>query len=82
MEQLRTLQSSILNEYEDRVIPIGRREAEMTAILQADARKAGHTVTLADSLVAGTARVHNLCVVTRNVGDFEPLAVTILNPWP
>ena len=37
MEQLRTLQSSILNEYEDRVIPIGRREAEMTAILQADA---------------------------------------------
>ena len=80
LRQLRTLHRSIINEYEDRIIPIGRREAEMTAILQADARKAGHTVALADSLVAGTARVHDLIVVTRNYTDFEPLSVTILNP--
>ena len=81
LEQLRTLQSSVLNEYEDRIISIGRREAEMTAILQAEARRSGYTVNLADSLVAGTARVHDLCVVTRNVRDFEPLSVTILDPW-
>ena len=82
LDQLRSLQSTLLGEYEDRIIPIGRREAEMTAILQADARKAGQTVALADSLVAGTARVHDLCVVTRNVKDFDPLDVVIHNPWP
>ena len=82
LDQLRSLQSALLEEYEDRIIPIGRREAEMTAILQADARKAGYTVSLADALVAGTARVHDLIVVSRNVKDFDPMSVTIYNPWP
>ena len=81
-EQLRSLQSSLLEEYADRIIPIGQREAEMTAILQADARRSGDNISLADCLVAGTARVHDLIVVTRNVRDFAPLSVTILNPWP
>lgn len=82
LDQLRSLQSALLEEYEDRIIPIGRKEAEMTAILQADARKAGYTVSLADALVAGTARVHDLIVVSRNVKDFDPMSVTIYNPWP
>jgi hypothetical protein len=30
-----------------------------------------------DALIAATA----LTVVTRNVGDFEPMGVTLLNPW-
>lgn len=34
-----------------------------------------------DSLIAATAEVHGLTVVTRNVADFEPLEVAILNPW-
>ena len=81
LDQLSSLQSTLLEEYEDRIIPIGRIEAEMTAILQADARKAGYAVSLADCLIAGTAKVHDLCVVTRNVKDFEPLGVSLLDPW-
>ena len=54
----------------------------MTAILQADARKVGNPVSLADALVAGTARMHDLIVVSRNVKDFDPMSVTIYNPWP
>src|SRR5215469_4927881 len=34
-----------------------------------------------DSLIAATALVHRLLVVTRNQADFEPMAVTVLNPW-
>lgn len=34
-----------------------------------------------DGLVAATALVHGLTVVTRNVADFEPTGVAILNPW-
>lgn len=39
---------------------------------------------LADSLIAATAKVHGLCVVTRNVQDFAPFevhGVRRLNPW-
>jgi len=35
----------------------------------------------ADGLIAATAIVHNLIVVTRNVADFEDAGVHVLNPW-
>ena len=34
-----------------------------------------------DALIAATALVHNLTVVTRNTADFAPLGVKLLNPW-
>ena len=34
-----------------------------------------------DALIAATALVHRLCVVTRNVADFEPMEVELLDPW-
>jgi predicted nucleic acid-binding protein len=34
-----------------------------------------------DGMIAATARVHNLVVATRNEGDFEQLAVPLVNPF-
>jgi len=34
-----------------------------------------------DALIAATAIVHGMTVVTRNVEDFQPTGVAILNPW-
>lgn len=34
-----------------------------------------------DGLIAATALVHGMTVVTRNVSDFEPTGVSVLNPW-
>ena len=34
-----------------------------------------------DAMIAATARVHGLTVVTRNVGDFKALGVEVLNPF-
>jgi len=34
-----------------------------------------------DAIIAATAIVHRMTVVTRNVGDFEPTGIKILNPW-
>ncbi len=34
-----------------------------------------------DALIAATALVHKMTVVTRNVADFEATGVKILNPW-
>jgi len=34
-----------------------------------------------DGLIAATALVHGMTVVTRNVADFEPTGVPTFNPW-
>ena len=34
-----------------------------------------------DALIAATALVHEMTVVTRNVADFQPLGVETPNPW-
>jgi toxin FitB len=34
-----------------------------------------------DAMIAATARVHDLIVVTRNVADFKSLGVELLNPF-
>ena len=34
-----------------------------------------------DALIAGTALVHGMTLVTRNVADFAPMGVTVINPW-
>ena len=42
---------------------------------------AGRTRGSADTLIAATALVHDLILVTRNVSDFDDTGVTVLNPW-
>ena len=34
-----------------------------------------------DALIAAAALVHGMTVVTRNVADFRPSGVPVLNPW-
>jgi len=44
-------------------------------------RSRGLTIPLKDSMIAATALVHGLTVVTRNVGDFKRSGVPVLNPF-
>lgn len=46
-----------------------------------EGQKAGYTYSQPDALIAATAQVHGLAVVTRNVADFERADVTVFNPW-
>ena len=71
----------LLSEYSDLVIPIDQSEAYQAALFRVQAKHQGRVIHLADSLIAGSAKVHNLSVVTRNVDDFFAIDVDIINPW-
>ena len=44
-------------------------------------QRARYTYSQPDALLAATALVHGLGVVTRNAEDFERAGVRLLNPW-
>jgi predicted nucleic acid-binding protein len=45
------------------------------------AKRHAQPLPVIDVLIAATARVHGLTVVTRNVKDFELAGVQVLNPF-
>ncbi len=44
-------------------------------------RKARHTYSQPDLIIAATALHYGLTVVTRDTGDFERARIAVLNPW-
>jgi len=51
------------------------------AKLLADLRAKGQAMPIKDSLVAATARAHDLTIATRNVADFKRAGVKVVNPF-
>ena len=51
------------------------------AKLLADLRKSGQSLSIKDSLIAATALVHGLTVVTRNARDFTKTGVRVVDPF-
>lgn len=70
------LDQHVLPEFTGRVLPIDTAVAQRCARLHVPDRRSER-----DALIAATALVHGMTVATRNVDDFAPTGVTILNPW-
>jgi predicted nucleic acid-binding protein len=62
--------------FADRIFGIDRRVAETWGRLNAERR-----VPAVDALIAATALVHGMVVVTRNIRDFAATGVQLLNPF-
>lgn len=74
---LRTwFERQVLTEFADRVLPIDTAVARRCAKLHVPDRRSER-----DALIAATALVHGMTVVTRNVADFVSAEVSIFNPW-
>lgn len=74
---LRTwLAQHVLPEFTGRVLPVDTAVAQRCAKLHVPDRCADR-----DALIAATALVHGMTVVTRNVADFVATGVALLNPW-
>ena len=76
-ERLRQwLEEMVLARFEGRILGIGMAIARRCASLHVPDPRPER-----DALIAATALVHGLTVVTRNTADFEPMGVMLLNPW-
>ena len=67
--------------FEQRVSPITEDVMLRWRVLVEEGRKAGHTYSQPDLIIAATALHHSLTLVTRDRGDFEKARVSVLNPW-
>ena len=70
------LDQQVLPEFAERTLPIDTAVAQRCARLHVPDKRGER-----DALIAATALVHGMAVVTRNVADFKPTGVVTVNPW-
>ena len=74
---LRTwLEQQVLPEFSGRTLPVDTAVAQRCARLHVPDKRGER-----DALIAATALVHGMTVVTRNTADFKPTGVALINPW-
>jgi toxin FitB len=66
----------LLPRFLDRLLVVDQAVAEAAAELSS-----GRTLPAHDILIAATAQVHQLTVITRNLSDFADTGVAVVNPW-
>jgi toxin FitB len=79
LEQWLTIE--LPDRFGERMLPVDAAIADEWGRLLARAEEAGTPVDDADALIAATAEVHDLQVVTRNAAHFRHLGVAVISPW-
>ena len=62
------------------LVPVSPEIARRSGGMRGAFQSRGRTRSLSDMLIAATAQVHQLTLVTRNLRDFEDCAIPLLNP--
>jgi toxin FitB len=78
---LESLNRELVEGFEGRVLPITVEIANLWGDMSGLARNRGRAIAVVDGLIAATAIVHDLTVVTRNLWDFDPTECRMLCPW-
>jgi predicted nucleic acid-binding protein len=74
---LRTwMDGHVLPAFDGRILPIDTAVAQQCAVLHVPNPRSDR-----DALIAATALVHGMTVVTRNVDHFQSTGVGLVNPW-
>ncbi len=67
--------------FEGRVLQVTEDIMLKWRLLVEDGRKAGHTFSQPDLIIAATAIHHGMTVVTRDRSDYDKARVPVVNPW-
>lgn len=70
------LDQRVIPSFDGRILPVDQAIALRCAVLHVPDPRPAH-----DALIAATALVHGLTLVTHNTADFAPLGVVLLDPW-
>lgn len=74
---LRTwFQTNVLEAFAERILPIDKNIAQRCAALHVPDPRPER-----DAMIAATALVHGMTIVTRNEQDFSGVGATLMNPW-
>jgi toxin FitB len=74
---LRTwIDGPVLGGFAARILPVDEAVVRCAAALHVPDPRPAY-----DALIAATAIVHGLTLVTRNVADFAPMGVALFDPW-
>jgi toxin FitB len=73
--------SEIEPRFADRTLPLSKDILVDWLQLGRQLRSAGQPRDAVDVLIAATARVHDLILVTRNARDFASTGVVVYDPW-
>ncbi len=77
----RWVKEDLNQRFKNRVLNITIEEVNKCGEILAAAEKSEKPLPAIDSLIAATAQVHDLSVVTRNTQDMEGSGVEVINPW-
>jgi len=75
------LRGELALRFEGRIVLIDGAVADEWGRLVARQEARGKPITAMDGLIAATAQVHSLTLVTRNATDFQVSVDAVLNPW-
>lgn len=75
------LRNDLVLRFDGRVLPIEEETADAWGRLVARREAQGRPINAMDALLAATALVHSLTLVTRNDSDFASSVKTMVNPW-
>ena len=67
--------------FEQRVLAVSEDVMFKWRLLEEDGRKASHTFSQPDLLIAATGLQHGLTFVTRGTADFTRTQVALFDPW-
>ncbi len=77
---LRIWLSGLVATHGDKILGLDAAAAVLSGQLEAKAISAGHDPGMADAMIAGIARAHDLVIVTRNVRHFLAFGVDVALP--
>ena len=76
------IDQDLAHRFVNRILPIDYEVASYWGRLSGELARQGVVLPVTDSLIAASAYIHHLIIVTRNVRDFGRCRVEVVNPWP
>ena len=67
--------------FSGRIMPVDYETASRWGCISGAAERTGHPLPVLDAMLAATALIHGLTLVTRNTADVSTTGVSVVNPW-